>query len=330
MNARFYRLTLALRSRLGTPLSADTLWGHVAWAVRYRDGERALTEWLERYEAGDPPLVLTDPMPAGCVPRPRLPARSLPPRRPHDDAFDEQKKRDRTEWLPLTLWRSVAELTSPATVSAAVELAHRDGFELPTLKPETVTHAAINRLTGGTAQEGGGTLFAVDEHFPGDPSPQFDVWLRSPDSADTLRGLFDAALAGGYGRDGGTGAGQLDVVRVEEQPLPDLEPANAGVLLGPAVPSPADAARGFLAFGVRAGRLGGLFSSSPTPSGSDVRQKRAVHCLQRGSVVVGDSLGPVFGRVLKAVHEDPCIRHYGVTLVLRCRLDEALLAEVSA
>lgn len=57
-----YRVTFRLKSSLGTPLQADTIFGHICWAIRYLEGERALTDFLAAYES-EPPLLVSDGLP---------------------------------------------------------------------------------------------------------------------------------------------------------------------------------------------------------------------------------------------------------------------------
>jgi hypothetical protein len=191
-------------------------------------------------------------------------------------------------------------------------------------------HAGINRYSGGTAQEGGGLLFSSDEYFPGQVDVWYDVWAASPAGREQVAGWLAGALEGGYGRDSATGAGDVRIVSVEQESLPSIDGANAGVLLGPATPAPGDSTAGFFNLGVRAGRLGGDFAVGSTPSGSAERQKRPVHCLLRGSVIVGGPPRQTFGRVVAGVHEDPAIRHYAMSLLLPCRLESDTLREAES
>jgi len=59
-----YRLRLRFRSACGTPLQADTIFGHLCWALRYLQGEDRLQEFLSAFHDGTP-LVLSDGLP--CV-----------------------------------------------------------------------------------------------------------------------------------------------------------------------------------------------------------------------------------------------------------------------
>ncbi|HOM62095.1 MAG TPA: hypothetical protein PLW42_12475, partial [Anaerohalosphaeraceae bacterium] len=69
----WFHITLKVQSTLGTLLSADTLFGHLCWAVRYEQGPAALTEFLAGFENTVPPLLLSDPFPDGFWPLPTLP-----------------------------------------------------------------------------------------------------------------------------------------------------------------------------------------------------------------------------------------------------------------
>lgn len=75
------RIDLAVRSRLETPLQADTLFGHLCWALRYLEGEDRLRNFLAAYQ-NSPPLILSDGFPVAPYPhageRSYLPAPRLP------------------------------------------------------------------------------------------------------------------------------------------------------------------------------------------------------------------------------------------------------------
>ncbi|MDH7600426.1 MAG: hypothetical protein QHH07_12465, partial [Sedimentisphaerales bacterium] len=63
---------ISVRGGLATPLAADTLFGHICWAVRYHQGQKALEEMLGSYSATYSPVILSDPFPLGFLPRPIL------------------------------------------------------------------------------------------------------------------------------------------------------------------------------------------------------------------------------------------------------------------
>lgn len=329
-----YRITLELRSGLGTPLAADTLWGHIAWGIRYREGEAALTQWLARYEQNvSPPLVLSDPLPAGFWPRPTLPPARLD--QPPDVATAVKlKSAAKGEWINHDQWTRLIEANAqglgPETLQTAVARQLEAEAEPPSAVNASVVRIGVNRFSGGTLQPGGGALFTSEQTYHDDRAPasgrprrlpRFDVWALSPEPETTVTWWFEDAIAGGYGRDASAGLGELEVVGVEPGSLPAPPDANAAVLLGPAVPRPVDPARGFFSFDVRSGRLGGDFAIAPGMQ----RQKRPLRCLQRGTVLLTESPPSWIGRLVGGVHEDRRIRHYGLAPLLPCRLSPEIL-----
>lgn len=322
-----YRVTLELRSPLGTPLAADTLWGHIAWGIRYRQGEPALLEWLARYDHEEPPLIISDPLPAGFFPRPQLP----PPSPGRDLSPSEAANRKRLAkwaWIDAKTWESVAANLSPESLQDALAKTSQPA----SLVEMAVTRAGINRLSQSTMQPGGATLFTEHQLYPNvSPAPRFDVWTISPEDQATVERWFQDGLVGGYGRDASAGLGWLEIISITQSKLPQVPDANAGILLAPTVPRHTDPVRGFMRLAVRCGRVGGDFAifgpSHLDPEQPWHRQKRPVFCLVPGSVLLfGPRVAPWVGRTVTHVHPQlPTIRHYGMSPVLPCRLAEHVL-----
>ncbi|RMH24121.1 MAG: hypothetical protein D6692_14005 [Planctomycetota bacterium] len=321
-----HRVQLRIRSRLVTPLRAETLWGHIAWSIRWHEGEDALGAWLDRYDRGEPPLVLSDPMPSGWLPAPRIPLPPLPEDAPSDEEADRARRARKRMWIARESWEAIAHGVSSESLFHELERSTAPASAVC----GALSHAAVNRLTGGTAQEGGGTLFSTNNLFYGADGDTFDTWALSDEPSSDVGAIFERALSGGYGRDAASGAGDIRVIGCEESTLSTVEHANAGVLLGPAVPASADPARGYFGVDVYSGRLGGVFSIEPTPDGVDQKQKNPVTRLVRGSVIIAEPPPLVFGRVVGGVHPWAPVRHCGVTLVLPCRLEDSLVQEAAA
>ncbi|MGA2499969.1 MAG: hypothetical protein ABSH20_19700 [Tepidisphaeraceae bacterium] len=317
-----YRIQLELRSPLGTPLAADTLWGHIAWGIRYSGGEPALLDWLDRYDSDTPPLVISDLLPAGFWPRPAIPRPVAAISVPDKAAAGRRKIAAKRAWISHAAWQNLSSSLSSTSLESALA---QDPVP-PKPVEVAVLHAAVNRLTSGTAQEGGGTLFPSSVFCYGAAEPpQFEVWAHSTEPTSVIQGWFEAALHAGYGRDAGTGCGQLAVTTVAAQDLPMPPNPNAAILLGPAVPCPSDPANGFFSFGVRCGRVGGDFAIGLLPDGSDQRQKRPVHCLLRGSVLLCSKPSMFVGQSVRGVHRVESIRQYTMAPLLPCTLHSSLL-----
>jgi CRISPR-associated protein Csm4 len=312
-------------------LAADTLWGHIAWGYRYRHGAEALERWLKTYDGDTPPMVISDPLPAGYLPRPALPHKPLPSTQPSPAELDRQKSARKQEWIAREQWMRIAGSLSSDAVDQEVQSALQSDLRPPAAVESSIVHASINRLTGGTVQEHGGTLYATPRLFYPRSVTSFEVWTVTNMELNAVRQLFEDGLAGGYGRDASGGCGWLTLASINNAPQMEVSNANAGLLLGMAVPKRRDPTRGWFNFGTRCGRLGGDFAIGATPAGSTVRQKRPVHCLLRGSIVVDGKKPPAFiGRLVPKVHEDAAIRHYAISPVLPCRLDESSLKELPA
>ena len=318
-----FTVGLRLRSGLGTPLKAETLWGHLCWGIRYCQGHAALEEWLSRYDQGSAPLILSDPFPAGFRPRPCLPgvvSSEIPTRK---DA-DLRKGVNRIRWLST---QSFDSLRRDMSADRLVTILSDKAAQQPAAMVETsMTHAGINRLTGGTEQPDGGALFTSSATFCDTASQQdqaglFEVLVRSPESAETIQQWFRDGLQAGYGRDAATGMGQIDVTEVSENQFTPVPEANAVMLLSSAVPRRGDPHRGFFSIGVHSGRVGGEFAIGLMPDGSSNRQKYPVRTLLTGTVLLTDSADQFcVGQVLSGIHSWEGLRHYGLGLTIPVRV----------
>lgn len=322
-----FRIRLRQHGAVATPLTMPTLWGHLAWGIRWQQGEPALRAWLDQYDTGAPPLILSDPLPAGYLPMPLLP----PPPAPQDTAdADAAKAARKRSWIAEIEWSAFAGSLSTSSAQGAAGQAGP-----PALIEQMVLHAGINRMTGGTQQaSGAGALFAVSQHYAPSTGTDYDVWARFGGTADQLAALLEAGLHGGYGRDGATGMGHLSVHGVDAVDLPALARGvqpNAIMTLGRAVPAPGDPRPGFCRYIVHCGRLGGDYAVGGLPEDVSSIQKRPVHMIDRGSILLlgdGHTAAPAWiGRVLRGVHADLHeIRHCGMTLAVPVRLDAILHA----
>lgn len=231
MPMRTFKLTLRPESAFGTPLAGDTLFGHLCWALRWRQGEAGLTALLKGYTRGQPFVVLSDALPAGLLPRPNLPASRL--LRAGDPEFDpKQRKADKQlAWLP-------AEQAARPMVDWV-----RVGLDKArSVQTEVRTQNTIHRLTGTT----GTGVFAprqVDTlvHAPGAMLEVFAVLdtdrLPLP---SFVQALADIGV-NGFGRDASTGLGKFTLVgEAAAHSWPTPPGARHALTLAPCAPLPAD------------------------------------------------------------------------------------------
>jgi len=348
----FFDLELSVRSPLGTPLAADTLFGHLCWGIRYTDGVAKLKEFLASFETPNPALLLSDPFPSGFWPMPlltkpvpededslidlikRQPYREIDRRLPScplsrcttSAAITDLEAIDIFKWLAKLRWIEtdvLGRLVNNMSAVAILEHFIRSGCGNPNMPVEAmVAHNTINRLTNRPLAEDG--FFFTKEGFVSPEKPAaFHVVLASTSYSDRdMVALFEHALAGGYGRDKSIGKGKIEVGRITSLEMPRVDAPNAVLLLGPCAPYADEPCEGYWQIFTRYGKLGGDWATGPGPTGSHNPFKRPLTMLKAGSVLLTDSPKPYYGRLIDNVHpEFDEVRHYGLALAMPIHCD---------
>ena len=304
---RYFKIRFRLASPLGTPLAADTLFGHLCWSLVYGDnGENKLREFLDAMSGESPPLLLSDPFPSGMLPIPVLPsAPQMPTLEP--DTIKNLRKR--------TLMTTESFLACCGNLSPTGLLQTLAKADEPFASTETtlVPHNHVDRLGGGTIE--GGIFFHEDE-FPKKENV-YDMYVASPiDEANPIKEKLSKATEGGYGRDKSTGRGVIDWLEIEPWTPPTVSHPNAVMLLGPCAPATDDPTDGYWKIKAKAGRLGGHWAIDKNPF------KKTMMMLQAGSVLLTETPKDFYGRMVENAHSDPelGVRHYGLALALPIHL----------
>ncbi|HOV68364.1 MAG TPA: hypothetical protein PLI31_08390, partial [Methanoregulaceae archaeon] len=273
-----------------------------------------------------PPLLLSDPLPAGFLPRPVLP----PPhpdreneviasltaggRLPADplERFDAWKALARRRYVSLSVLRRV--LDGLSALSLAEAICQEADPVPPTMLTVPVAHNAIDRLTNHTLADGG--LFFSPETFAAAPV-EYDLWVVASCEPARVRELLGWAVEGGYGRDASTGKGHFTVDGIRPESLPAAQNPNAVMTLGPCAPAAGDPARGCWMIEPRFGKLGGPWAAQADGAGVF---KHPLIFLAAGAVLAGPPR-PFLGRIVPNVHPTrPEVVQYGlaVTIPVRC------------
>jgi CRISPR-associated protein Csm4 len=211
-----YRITLTLRSPLGTPLISGTLWGHLAWAIRLRDGEPALRDWLAQQEKS--PWLFSSAFPEGQLPRPMLaPAQ---PGAKTDASLEQLQRRKaarKRQTIPEAIFLALrGRMNAPALDAVLASLPETAGID--PFKPARVAHNRIDRLTFRTPEEGG--LYFKDDLFPLGESAKVQLFAQTAEtSASELQDLLSLVGEQGFGRDASTGCGVFACEVCEEKEL---------------------------------------------------------------------------------------------------------------
>lgn len=315
MSGALLRLRLALSAPLGTPLTSGTLFGHLCWAIRDRDGEGGLLRWLDGQ--AEAPWILSDGMPAGLLPRPLLPPQA-PPRDQGTRQADEAKARARLPWIALEGFLAVRGALSEAAIAPHLradpaDIHAMDGSDLAQVRR---AHNSIDRRRGTTPEEGG--LFFVDEDWRHAVAPHRDVYLRTTAPPAEVCKLFAAIGEQGYGRDATWGRGRFTVAE-EVTAVPELDGHDG--------PRRLSLSHGSIGANMAEPRYRltthyGKLSDRMAVQGYRV-WKRPLLLARPGMTFRALDEGP-FGRLLDDVHQDhPGIRHDARHLALPCRDAEA-------
>lgn len=223
---QWLRLRLRPLSAFGTVPLGDTLFGQLCWALRHREGEPRLAEFLSGYTSGRPFAVVSDLMPAGFLPRPPLPSRWL------DVVAPQQRKRiKRARWMPA---EALAE--GPAAwVRRATEALDAGVAPEPSVRPQQ--HNSLHRLTGTTGS-GPFAPYTMDQlWYPaGTELDCHVVFDADRTSAESLRGFINDIGATGFGRDASIGLGRFEVTHATETSAEEPAEANAALTLAPCAP----------------------------------------------------------------------------------------------
>jgi CRISPR-associated protein Csm4 len=304
------RITLALRSPLGTPLAGDTLFGQLCHAAREAAGDTELTRLLDGYTSGQPWLVVGNGLPAGHLPRPTMPP-------PVKIAPEARKTAKSKHWIPL----AAAALPLPELLAAAVD----DVIAYGTAPIHArAHHNTLNRLTGTTGKGEFAPYTAPQIHHAA--GQHIDIWCVVDDTRCTtqhLVALLAAIGATGFGRDASIGLGKFDVLGCQTAVPPAPTFPSAYWTLGPCAPQGQgfDGERSFWRVLTRFGRHGGALALSANPF------KNPVLLAATGAVLVpsGEFTPRLFvGQGLSGVsHAEPATVHQGYAPVLPLQLELA-------
>ena len=304
-----YRVKLRPLSASLSRWQADTIFGHLCWALRYADGEDALVEFLVTYDAGRPPLLLSNAFPGDLLPQPA----GWPPCPPVDPAA---ARRD-------TVARQLAwhdARRQPFLTAADFDRARRGEVLAPTPLPavpaperqRVLFKNQISRRTGTTGGEG--QLYNVTEFATG--YEYLSVYVRvAGDWLDRAQALFEQVAQGGYGRKKSAGYGQFEVVGWEQwEAFATFPEANGFVSLSNFVPAADDPVAGAYRRLVKYGKLGESYTYLPNPF------KRPLILLRAGAAFRVARPRPHYGRLVHDIARQPGVVQYGLAFDVPARV----------
>jgi len=303
---KWYVVKLATESWMASAWQSDTVWGHLCWGLRYQYGENALLEFIDAYEQGTPPLLVSNGFPNGLLPRPVVPDRGPSKQR----SLTEQRQEFRNiKTAKGTKFLTIEEF-SRAIQGEQVIPSPKEGIEttVVTLKNQ------INRLTSTTSAEGAGQLYSFQQYRWASVS----VYLKVVDEfVDKTRQLFHYLAQSGYGKRKSVGYGQVRLVAFESFPgFPSPADANGFVSLSNCVPAAQDPVSGHWNVIVKYGKLGEEFATAGDPF------KKPLIMFTAGSCFYNSPCRQYYGRLvrgLSSIHTDKVVQ-YGFALPVPMKL----------
>ena len=300
---KLFRVTYRLRSAVASEWQADTIWGHLCWALRYLHGEHRLAEFIAAYDTPQPPLLVSNGFPHDLLPRPILPPAPLDLKAElaeQKKQFREQKEAKKEDYVSFEEFNRAlrGETVCP---SSRAEVTRR-----VTLKNQ------INRITNTTGAEGG-ALYSFEEYY----CDAITIYAKIAEGfEDTTRELFDYLAKTGYGKRKSVGYGWLEMLDFEPfSGFPSPKDANAFVSLSNFVPAANDPAQGYWKLLVKYGKLGEEYASSAKPF------KKPLLMFAAGSAFYDSPVRDYYGRLIpKLSPSHPEVFQYGFGLPVPARL----------
>ena len=302
----WYIARFTTESWIASAWQSDTIWGHLCWGLRYNYGENSLLEFINAYEQGAPPLLLSNGFPGDLLPRPIVPE-TEPEGHPSLDnrrqEFRNRKTAKGTKFLTI-------EEFSRALQGEQVIPSPKEGIEtaMVTLKNQ------INRLTSTTSVEGAGQLFSFEQYR----WESVSIYLKVEDGfAERVQELFQYLAQSGYGKRKSVGYGQIKLVTFEPfSGFPSPPDANGFISLSNFVPTVQDPTLGYWNVMVKYGKLGEEFAVAGNPF------KKPLIMFTAGSCFYDSPCREYYGRLvrgLSSVRTDKVVQ-YGFALPVPIKL----------
>lgn len=217
-----YSIKIFIKSPFRTEIKADTLWGHICWLIREKEGEEKLVDFLALYKQNSPPFLLSDAFPNNKLPAPIMPfphekiitywnqkypefkmyQKNIEVKKAFLNLLGDIKKIRKSKFIdfeklhklkdsfsPLNFYLSEIEVMQNTKIQkSSGKNQNKNGNESEELKPqiEIETRTAINRFTFTAAE---GKLFVNKAYFypqndkKNDPIPNFWMLIFIPQNS---------------------------------------------------------------------------------------------------------------------------------------------------
>ncbi|HHW10642.1 MAG TPA: hypothetical protein GXX29_11775 [Firmicutes bacterium] len=286
MNGQLLKLRLGVNKGTVSPWHADTIFGLWCWALLEREGQTMLELFLEACQAGEPPVVFSDPFPGDTLPIPDFPfaGRAATPVE-REEQIQAAKTGKRLKSLRYLQSNLIQALLKGETIDLSV--AKGETFEI-----YVTDHVTMNR-TQNRALEGG--LFSLAEYRPSAGFITLYTYVES-DWEDLFSDVISFLLTKGIGGKRSIGRGSMQLLSIEEaQGFLRYEQGNAFMSLSSFVPAKDDPVQGWYRIRVKRGAAGPGVTTSTS-------LKRPIIYLEPGATFLTSApTRPFYGRLLRGV-----------------------------
>lgn len=303
----WYRIKLRLAAPTPSPWHADTIFGHLCWALAHVEGAAFMEDFLGLYGLGAPPVVISNGFPGDLLPRPLLTIRRQAAAGGTAEArlaFRQSKESRAASWL-------TREEFDALRLGGLVQAPARRPF-----RSRAALHNQIDRATSTTGKEG--SLYTLEEtYLAAEYGDCITVYaLVDPGFAACLGRCLAHLAATGYGKRKSAGYGAIAQATLEPfAGFAPVEGENGFIALSNFVPAAGDPTRGAWNTLVKRGKVAEEFALAGDPF------KLPVLMLAAGSCFYDLPVRPYYGRLVPGVHPDlPQVVQYGLALAVSARL----------
>jgi len=328
---RNYTIRLILKSPIITPFQSDTLFGHICWAINYLkwDDKREVEDFLALYDQKKPPLLISNGFPKDYLPKPI----TRPILQEELESIFGKENRKENSYKIKTIKRAELirkdDLLQIIKGQISPEILFRKlakNFEKEEKKrkkrgkKEVVYHNTINRVTNRVTTG----LYEQEETFYAPDFNEFEIYLKTNYfNKDDLRRIFEFISMGGFGKDKSIGKGRFKFSIIEGTDLKDSDNPNGFMTLSSYIPHSEAPTKGYYEILLKYGKLGGDFAMGSAEVDNNPFKKPLI-MFRAGSTFYDSDYdkSKIYGSLLKDVHKNPKIRHYGYAFPLGINMEE--------
>lgn len=289
---KWYIARLIMQSASGTLWQADTIFGHLCWALRFLEGEKKLGDFLELYKGDKPPFLLSNGFPGEMLPRPLIspsPVSSTFSLTEQMKHFYKEKDLKNVSHISR---QDFERMLLGKEFDPEIYKSDKDKYSKPATR--SALKNQLNRLTGTTG--GGGQLFSFEEHCISNIS----IYLKIKDGfEEVVKKIFNYLKDTGYGKRKSVGYGQIKEMTFEPfSGFASPADANGFVSLSNFVPAENDPVQGYWKLIIKYGKLSEGFATETNVF------KKPLLMMEAGSTFYDSPVKDYYGHLVKGLAKD--------------------------